>query len=63
MDILNDRFDEIVAEVDGVIHTAAQPSHPRSIDIPYKEFEVNLKGIIKLLETLRTQNEDAFLVF
>lgn len=63
MDILSDRFDEIVAEVDGVIHTAAQPSHPRSIDIPYKDFEVNLKGTIKLLETLRTQNEDASLVF
>ena len=34
MDIRSDEIHEIVAEVDGIIHTAAQPSHPKSIDIP-----------------------------
>ncbi|AGB15634.1 UDP-glucose 4-epimerase [Halovivax ruber XH-70] len=63
MDIRDDDFDEIVASVDGIIHTAAQPSHPRSIEIPYEDFDINVRGTLKLLEAVRTQNPDIPLVF
>lgn len=63
MDIRDDGLADLAADVDGVIHTAAQPSHPKSIEIPYEDFDVNVRGTLNLLEALRTQNPDAPLVF
>ncbi len=63
IDILDERMQELVLDVDGIIHSAAQPSHPRSIEIPYTDFEVNVKGTLKLLEVLREGNSDAPFVF
>lgn len=63
MDIRGDELEEIIGSVDGIIHTAAQPSHPRSIDIPYEDFDINVRGTLKLLEAVRTQNPDIPLVF
>lgn len=41
---------------DAVVHCAAQTSHPHSISIPYKDFEVNAIGTLKLLESLRDED-------
>ncbi|MDG7047167.1 MAG: hypothetical protein JRN53_06250 [Nitrososphaerota archaeon] len=35
--------------VDLIVHTAAQPSHPRSIEIPMEDFEINAMGTLKML--------------
>ena len=63
MDIRDDDLEDIIASVDGIIHTAAQPSHPRSIDIPYEDFDINARGTLKLLEAVRTRNPEIPLVF
>jgi len=63
MDIRDADIKEIITSVDGIIHTAAQPSHPRSIDIPYEDFDINVRGTLNLLESVRTQNPDIPLVF
>jgi len=63
MDIRDDEITDLVAEVDAVIHTAAQPSHPKSIDIPVKDFDINVHGTLKLLEALRNRNSEAPFVF
>lgn len=38
---------------DGVVHTAAQPSHDRAADIPFDDFDVNAVGTLNLLEAAR----------
>jgi CDP-paratose 2-epimerase len=63
MDIRDDELEDIVADVDGVIHTAAQPSHPKSIDIPVEDFDINVRGTLKILETVRKRNPDIPFVF
>jgi len=45
-----------IPQVDAIVHTAAQPSHPRSIDIPRDDFSVNAHGTFLLLETARQLN-------
>lgn len=63
LDIRDKELESVVADVDGVIHTAAQPSHPKSIDVPMTDFEINVEPTLRILETLRTENEDAPMVF
>lgn len=63
LDVRDDEFQEIVASVDGIIHTAAQPSHPKSIEIPYEDFEINVDATLRMLETLRKENRDIPFVF
>lgn len=63
MDIRDNELEAIIDCVDGIIHTAAQPSHPRSIDIPYEDFDINVRGTLNLLEAVRRQNPDIPLVF
>jgi CDP-paratose 2-epimerase len=63
MDIRGDGMEDIIASVDGVIHTAAQPSHPKSIDIPVEDFDINVRGTLELLEAVRTRNPDIPFVF
>lgn len=48
--------------VDAIIHTAAQPSHPKSIEIPIEDFWVNAWGTLQLLETARQLCPDAVFV-
>lgn len=43
----------MLGEVDAVVHAAAQTSHPRSIDEPWQDFEVNAVGTMRLLEAMR----------
>jgi CDP-paratose 2-epimerase len=63
MDIRDDGIEDVVADVDGVIHTAAQPSHPKSIEIPVEDFEINVRGTLDLLEAVRKHNDDVPFVF
>ncbi|WP_246984058.1 NAD-dependent epimerase/dehydratase family protein [Halorientalis marina] len=63
LDIRDETVTGLVAEVDGVIHTAAQPSHPKSIDIPYEDFDINVRGTLQLLEAIRKDGENTPFVF
>lgn len=62
-DFRSEQVREIVADVDAIIHTAAQPSHPKSIEIPIKDFEINAEGTLQLLEWVRETNPDIPFVF
>src|ERR1700761_8460632 len=35
---------------DGIVHTAAQPSHDRAAAIPFDDFDTNAVGTLNLLE-------------
>lgn len=48
---------------DVIVHAAAQVSHPRSIEIPYADFEVNAMGTIRLLEYARNHCTDPTFIF
>jgi CDP-paratose 2-epimerase len=38
---------------DGIVHTAAQPSHDRAAAIPFDDFDTNAVGTLNLLEAAR----------
>jgi len=63
IDIRDEEITDLVADVDGVVHTAAQPSHPKSIEIPREDFETNVRATVDMLETVRTENSDIPFVF
>jgi CDP-paratose 2-epimerase len=46
------------AELDAVIHCAAQPSHDKARDIPLVDFGVNAVGTLNLLEATRQFHRD-----
>jgi len=52
----------LIKRVDAIIHTAAQPSHPKLIEIPMEDFQINAYGTLFLLEALRKYNKDAIFV-
>ncbi len=49
---------EIIKDVDGIIHCAAQVSHPRSLEIPLEDAQVNIIGTLNLLELTRKNNPE-----
>ena len=53
---------QLFRDVDLIIHTAAQPSHPKSIEMPIEDFSINAWGTLLLLETVRTVAEDAVFI-
>lgn len=63
MDIRDEKMEDLLAEIDGVVHTAAQPSHPKSIDIPVSDFDINARATLDILETLRQRNSDVPFLF
>ena len=63
MDIRDERIADLIKKSDAVIHTAAQPSHPKSIEIPLEDFQINAWGTISLLESVRQNNKDIPFVF
>lgn len=64
IDIRDERkMPKLIEQVDAIIHTAAQPSHPKSIEIPLDDFSVNAEGTLKLLEWTRQKNPKAVFVF
>ena len=63
IDIWDERVIELVRKADAVVHTAAQPSHPKSIEIPMDDFHINAFGTLFMLEALRKHNKDAPFIF
>lgn len=63
MDFRDEEMVSLIERADAVIHAAAQPSHPRSIEIPKKDFEINARGTFNLLERIRQHNEDVPFAF
>jgi CDP-paratose 2-epimerase len=46
-----------------IVHCAAQPSHDRSADIPFDDFDINATGTINILEAARRFSPEASFVF
>lgn len=63
MDFRDEKIISLIKQVDVIIHTAAQPSHPKSIEIPIEDFQINAYGTIELLERIRIHNKKATFVF
>jgi CDP-paratose 2-epimerase len=63
VDIRSEAMVVMIKQCDALIHCAAQPSHPRSVGIPYKDFELNVIGTMFLLETVRAYNRNMPFVF
>jgi len=63
MDFRSDRIIPLIKKADAIIHTAAQPSHPKSIEIPLIDFQINAWGTLFLLENIRKHNKDAVFIF
>lgn len=53
----------LVRGSDIIIHTAAQPSHPKSIEIPMEDFSINALGTLSMLELARKYADNAVFVF
>lgn len=51
------------ARPDAIIHTAAQPSHDRAADIALRDFDVNARATLQLLELARKHCPEAPFVF
>jgi len=62
-DFRSEQVRDLISELDGIIHTAAQPSHPKSIQIPRKDFDINAHGTVQLLEWIRDSNPNIPFVF
>jgi CDP-paratose 2-epimerase len=56
-------FAEHAADLELVVHTAAQPSHDWAASDPITDFSVNANGTLILLETLRRHKPDATFIF
>ncbi|HEY7520834.1 MAG TPA: GDP-mannose 4,6-dehydratase [Methylomirabilota bacterium] len=54
-DVLDDRFESLVRSrrFDVVVHLAGNPYVPPSVERPWDDFQLNLTGTLRLLETLR----------
>lgn len=63
MDFRDEKIIPVIKKADAIIHTAAQPSHPKSIEIPDIDFEINAQGAFFLLERVRKYNKDIPFVF
>ena len=46
-----------------IIHCAAQPSHDRSADIPFDDFDINATGTLNLLEAARQFSPESPFVY
>jgi CDP-paratose 2-epimerase len=54
----NEIVTPLIKDADAVVHLAAQPSHPRSLEIPMEDFQINAFGTLNLLELTRNLNKD-----
>ncbi|MEM5871809.1 MAG: NAD-dependent epimerase/dehydratase family protein [Candidatus Aenigmatarchaeota archaeon] len=63
IDIRDKKIIPLIKKVDAIIHTAAQPSHPKSIEIPIEDFQINAWGTLFLLENVRQFNPEIPFVF
>lgn len=56
-------FAEYAADIELIIHTAAQPSHDWAAKDPHTDFTVNANGTLVLLEATRKYCPDAVFIF
>ena len=56
-------FQEYAADIQLIIHTAAQPSHDWAAKDPHTDFTVNANGTLVLLEATRQYCPDAVFIF
>ena len=54
----NDVIAPLIKDTDAIVHLAAQPSHPRSLEIPLEDFQINAFGTLNLLELTRNINPE-----
>jgi len=54
---------EHAADLELIVHTAAQPSHDWAAREPFTDFSVNATGTLNLLQAARTHKPDATFVF
>ena len=47
---------KLIKGTDAIVHLAAQPSHPKSLEIPMEDFQINAFGTLQLLELTRQLN-------
>lgn len=53
-----EKMKQIISDVDAIIHAASQPSHPKSLEIPMEDFQINAYGTLLLLELVRKNNPE-----
>ena len=58
-----EKMRSLIENTDIIIHTAAQPSHPKSIEIPLEDFSINTYGTLNLLELVRCHKPDATFIY
>lgn len=63
IDIRDHEILPLIKRADAVIHSASQPSHPKSIEIPVEDFNINAWGTLYLLECVRRYNREIPFVF
>jgi CDP-paratose 2-epimerase len=63
LDVRDEGILELLKKVEIMVHTAAQPSHPKSIEIPLEDFMINAYGTLFLLESLRKHNKECVFIF
>lgn len=56
-------FKKYSGEIEGVIHTAAQPSHDWAAKEPLTDFGINANGTLNLLEITRIYCKDAVFIY
>ena len=57
-----EKIKPLIMDADLIVHTAAQPSHPKSIEVPLEDFQINAFGTLQLLELTRRFNDDAVFI-
>jgi CDP-paratose 2-epimerase len=60
---INALFKSLGAEIKGIIHTAAQPSHDWSALDPHTDFAINAGGTVNLLEATRAFAPESVFLF
>lgn len=63
VDIRSKTIAKLVRGCDVIVHTASQPSHPKSIEIPIQDERINIDGTLNLLESARRNANDAVFIF
>jgi len=58
-----DKLAPLIKGCDIIVHTAAQPSHPKSIEIPLEDFSINAFGTLNILESVRKHADNATFIF
>lgn len=63
IDFSDDVVAEYIEKADAIIHNASQPSHPKSVEIPLKDFTTNAAKTLLLLEKVRWYNPKIPFIF